>query len=399
VSWAGRHVVLGVAGGIASYKSCILARRLVEAGARVDVVMTRSAAEFVGPVTFEALTGRRVLTSLWEPGAALSHIRLAQAADLIIVAPATANLIARLTQGIADDLLTTLLLARTAPLVVAPAMNDEMWASPETQGNVAALARSGATLVGPEVGALAEGPSERPGRMSEPETILAHAARALRSKGPLAGRRVVVTAGPTREPIDPVRVVTNRSSGKMGYRLAEAAWERGAEVVLVTGPVELAAPVGVRIRKVETTAELEESLRDELPTTDVLVMAAAPADYRPTDPSGTKRPRSDGALAIPFEPTTDILGATKGSRRPGSVIVGFALETGDAVAKGKAKLERKDLDLIVVNDALEPGAGFEVDTNRVAILDRDGGAQVLPLASKREVAERILDAVEARLGG
>ena len=399
MSWAGRHVVLGVAGGIASYKSCILARRLVEAGARVDVVMTRSAAEFVGPVTFEALTGRRVLTSLWEPGAALSHIRLAQEADLIIVAPATANLIARLAQGIADDLLTTLLLARTAPLVVAPAMNDEMWAAPETTANVAALVRAGATIVGPEVGALAEGPSERPGRMSEPETILAHAARALRERGPLAGRRVVVTAGPTREPIDPVRVVTNRSSGRMGFRLAEAAWERGAEVVLIAGHVELAAPVGVRVRKVETTAELEGALRDELPTTDVLVMAAAPADYRPTEPSGTKRPRNDGALAIPFEPTTDILGATKGSRRPGSVIVGFALETGDAVAKGKAKLERKDLDLIVVNDALEPGAGFEVDTNRVAILDRDGGAQVLPLASKREVAERILDAVEARLGG
>jgi phosphopantothenoylcysteine decarboxylase/phosphopantothenate--cysteine ligase len=399
VSWAGRHVVLGVAGGIASYKSCILARRLVEAGARVDVVMTRSAAEFVGPVTFEALTGRRVLTSLWEPGAALSHIRLAQDADLIIVAPATANLIARLAQGIADDLLTTLLLARTAPLVVAPAMNDEMWAASETTANVAALARAGATIVGPEVGALAEGPSERPGRMSEPETILAHAARALRARGPLAGRRVVVTAGPTREPIDPVRVVTNRSSGRMGFRLAEAAWERGADVVLVAGPVELAIPVGVRLRKVESTAELEEALSDELPTTDVLVMAAAPADYRPIEPSGTKRPRNDGALAIPFEPTTDILGATKGNRRPGSVIVGFALETGDAVAKGKAKLERKDLDLIVVNDALEPGAGFEVDTNRVAILDRDGGAQVLPLASKREVAERILDAVEARLGG
>lgn len=399
MSWAGRHVVLGVAGGIASYKSCILARRLVEGGARVDVVMTRSAAEFISPVTFEALTGRRVLTSLWEPGAALSHVRLAQEADLIIVAPATANLIARVAQGIADDLLTTLLLARTAPLVIAPAMNDEMWAAPESQANVALLSRGGVTLVGPEIGALAEGPSERPGRMSEPETILAYAARALRARGPLAGRTVVVTAGPTREPIDPVRVVTNRSSGRMGYRVAEAAWERGAEVILVSGPGDLPLPVGVQVRRVETTAELEEALREVLPRTDVLVMAAAPADYRPTDPSGVKRSRIDGALAIPFEPTTDILGATREARRAGSVIVGFALETGDAVAKGKAKLERKDLDLIVVNDALEPGAGFEVDTNRVAILDRDGGAQVLPLASKREVAERILDAVEARLGG
>jgi phosphopantothenoylcysteine decarboxylase/phosphopantothenate--cysteine ligase len=399
VSWAGRHVVLGVAGGIASYKSCILARRLVEAGARVDVVLTRSAAEFVRPLTFEALTGRRALTSLWEPGTALQHIRLAQEADVIIVAPATANLVARLAQGIADDLLSTLLLARTVPLLLAPAMNDEMFANEATQANLATLSRAGMALVGPEVGALAEGPSERPGRMSEPETILAHAARLLHPRGRLRGKVVVVTAGPTREPIDPVRVVTNRSSGRMGYRLAEAAWERGAEVILISGPVELDPPHGVTVKRVESTADLEQALREVLPRADVLVMAAAPADYRPTDPSGTKRPRNDGALALPLEPTTDILGATKALRRAGSVIVGFALETGDAVAKGKAKLERKDLDLIVVNDALEPGAGFEVDTNRVAILDRDGGAQVIPLATKRVVADKILDAVEARLGG
>ena len=399
MNWAGRHVVLGVAGGIASYKSCILARRLVEAGARVDVVLTRSAAEFVRPVTFEGLTGRRALSSLWEPGAALRHIRLAQEADLIIVAPATANLVARLAQGIADDLLSTLLLARTVPLLLAPAMNDEMYANEATQANLATLARAGVALVGPEVGALAEGPSERPGRMSEPETILAHAARLMRPRGRLRGKIVVVTAGPTREPIDPVRVVTNRSSGKMGYRLAEAAWERGAEVILVSGPVELTPPIGVTLTKVESTADLERALREVLPRADVLVMAAAPADYRPTDPSGIKRPRNDGALALPLEPTVDILGTTKALRKAGSVIVGFALETGDAVSKGKAKLERKDLDLIVVNDALEPGAGFEVDTNRVAILDREGGAQMVPLASKREVADKILDAVEARLGG
>lgn len=399
MTWAGRHVVLGVAGGIASYKSCILARRLVEAGARVDVVLTRSAAEFVRPMTFEALTGRRALSSLWEPGAALEHIRLAQKADLILVAPATANLIARAAQGIADDLLTTLLVARTAPLLLAPAMNDEMYANEATQANLATLSKAGAALVGPEVGALAEGPSERPGRMSEPETILAHAARLLRGRNRLTGKIVVVTAGPTREPIDPVRVVTNRSSGRMGYRLAEEAWERGAEVILVSGPVELPAPVGVSMKRVETTMDLEAALREVLPRADVLVMAAAPADYRPSEPSGTKRPRNDGALAIPVEPTADILGATRALRKAKSVIVGFALETGDAVAKGKAKLERKDLDLIVVNDALEPGAGFEVDTNRVAILDRDGGARVLPLASKREIAGQILDAVEARLGG
>jgi phosphopantothenoylcysteine decarboxylase/phosphopantothenate--cysteine ligase len=396
--WTGRRVVLGVSGGIACYKSCTLARRLTEAGARVDVILTRGAAEFVRPLTFEALTGRPALGSLWEPGGALSHVRLGQQADLVLVAPATAHLIARMAQGLADDLLTTLLLASTAPVLLAPAMNDEMYAHPQTRENLARLRARGVSVVGPEVGALAEGPSERPGRMSEPETILAHAARAVRGRGPFAGRRVVVTAGPTRESIDPVRVVTNRSSGKMGYRVAEAAWERGADVVLVSGPVALPAPVGVRLRRVESTRELEAAVREELPETDVLVMAAAPADFRPSDPSDRKRARVDGALAIPMEPTDDILGATRGLRKPGSITVGFALETGDALAKGRAKLERKDLDLIVVNDALEPGAGFEVDTNRVALLGRDGAARILPLQTKREVAEAILDAVELSLG-
>ncbi len=396
--WAGRHVVLGVSGGIACYKSCHLARRLTEAGARVDVVLTRSAAEFVGPVTFESLTGRPVLTSLWEPGRALAHVRLPDQADLILVAPATAHLIARMAQGLADDVLTTILLARTAPVLLAPAMNDEMYARPETQANLERLRTRGVSFVGPEVGALAEGPSERPGRMTEPDVILAHAARLLHAGGPLAGRRVVVTAGPTRESIDPVRVVTNRSSGKMGYRLAEAAWERGAEVVLISGPVALTAPAGVTLRRVESTADLEAAVRSELPSADVLVMAAAPADFRPSDPSGSKRSRTDGALAIPMEPTADILSGTRELRKPGSIMVGFALETGDALAKGRAKLERKDLDLIVVNDALEPGAGFEHDTNRVALLGRDGSPRILPLQSKREVADAILDEVERTLG-
>lgn len=391
--WAGRRVVLGVSGGIASYKSCILARRLTEAGAEVDVVLTRGAGEFVGATTFEGLTGRPVLGSLWEPGRALAHVHLSQKADLIIVAPATAHLIARVAQGLADDVLTTLLLARTAPLLLAPAMNDEMYGRPETQANLDQLRRRGVALVGPEAGALAEGPSDRPGRMSEPEAILAHAARLLRGGG-LGGRKVIVTAGPTRESIDPVRVVTNRSSGKMGYRVAEAAWERGAEVLLITGPVALPDPVGVRVRRVESTQEMEDALRAELPDADVLVMAAAPADYRPSSPSDGKRPRVEGALAVPMEPTSDVLDATREMRKAGSVIVGFALETGDALAKGLAKLERKGLDLIVVNDALEPGAGFEKDTNRVALLGRDGSRQILPLQSKREVAEAILDRVE-----
>jgi phosphopantothenoylcysteine decarboxylase/phosphopantothenate--cysteine ligase len=361
-------------------------------------VLTRSAAEFVGPVTFEALTGRPVLTSLWEPGRALAHVRLPQDADLVIVAPATADLLARVALGLADDVLTALLLARTAPLLVAPAMNDEMYARPETQANLQRLRASGVALVGPEIGALAEGPSERPGRMSEPETILAHAARLLRGDGKLAGRRVVVTAGPTRESIDPVRVVTNRSSGRMGYRLAEVAWERGADVVLLSGPVMLPPPPGVLVKRVESTGDLEAAVRSELPAADVLVMAAAPADFRPSNPSTSKQSRVDGALAVPMEPTADILSGTRELRKAGSVIVGFALETGDALAKGRAKLERKDLDFIVVNDALEPGAGFEHETNRVAVLGRDGTPKIFPLQSKREVAEAILDAVEQALG-
>jgi phosphopantothenoylcysteine decarboxylase/phosphopantothenate--cysteine ligase len=396
--WSGRRVVLGVAGGIAAYKSCHLARHLTEAGAAVDVVLTRSAAEFVRPVTFEALTGRPVLSSLWERDGALSHVRWGQQADLIVVAPATAHLVARMAQGLADDALTSLLLAATAPVLLAPAMNDEMFAHPATLANLAVLHARGVRLVGPEVGALAEGPSDRPGRMSEPATIMAHAARLVGARGALAGKRVVVTAGPTREAIDPVRVVTNRSSGKMGYRLAEAAWERGADVTLISGPTGLVAPVGVELARIDSTAELEHAVRAALPTADVLIMAAAPADYRPTEVSSAKRPRSDGALAIPMEPTADILRATRDARRATAFIVGFALETGDALAKGRQKLERKELDLIVVNDALEPGAGTEVDTNRVAILGRDGSTTIVPLSSKRQVADAILDAVEAHLG-
>ncbi len=396
--WSGRHVVLGVSGGIACYKSCYLARHLTEAGARVDVVLTRSAAEFVRPVTFEALTGRPVLVSLWDRDAALNHVRWGQQADVVIVAPATAQLIARMAQGLADDALTSLLLAATAPVLLAPAMNDEMFAHPQTQVNLALLERRGVSVVGPDIGSLAEGPSSRPGRMSEPGVIAAHAARLLRRDSRLAGRRVVVTAGPTREAIDPVRVVTNRSSGKMGYRLAEAAWERGADVVLISGPVMLESPAGVSVTRIDSTAELEQAVREALPSADVLVMAAAPADYRPSAFSASKRARVDGALAIPFEPTADILKATRDARRADSLIVGFALETGDALAKGRQKLERKELDLIVVNDALEPGAGMEVDTNRVAILGRDGSSTIVPLGTKREVADAILDAIEARLG-
>ena len=397
MTWSGRHVVLGVSGGIASYKSCYLARRLTEAGARVDVVLTQGAAEFVRPVTFEALTGRPVVTSLWDRDEALSHIRLGQAADLIIVAPATAHLLARAAQGQADDFLTTLLLARTSPVLLAPAMNDQMFAHPATQANLARLLERGMRVVGPEKGDLAEGPSDRPGRMSEPETIMAHAERLL-SGARFRGLHVVVTAGPTREPIDPVRVITNRSSGKMGYRLAEAAWLRGAEVTLVSGPSSLAAPIGVRLVRVETTQEMQEVVKRSLPTADALIMAAAPADFRPRKVAKAKMPRNDGAAPITVEATPDILITTAGSRKKGSVIVGFALETGEGMERAQAKLDKKKLDLIVLNDALEAGAGFEVETNKVTILGKGIAPQRLPLLSKREVADAILDAVEARLG-
>lgn len=394
----GRHVVLGVSGGIACYKSCFLARRLTEAGATVDVALTAAAAAFVRPVTFEALTGRPVLTSLWERGRALAHIDLAKDPDLVIVAPATANVLARAAMGMADDLLTALLLARVdRPVLAAPAMNDAMYANPATTANIRALTQRGWHFIGPEIGALAEGPSERPGRMSEPAAIFAAAERLLVNPAPSkwSGKRVIVTAGPTREHLDPVRVITNPSSGRMGYALAEAARERGADVVLVTGPTELVPPAGLSTTRVETTEEMQRVLQGLVATADALIMSAAPADYRPVDTADTKRPRSDGPLTIQLEATPDILGSLK--RRKGMVVVGFALETGNGLANARSKLQNKALDYVILNDALEPGAGFEVTTNRVTILGRDGTQVDLPVLPKRDVAERILDVVEEAL--
>lgn len=396
--WRGRHVVLGVTGGIAAYKSVHLARELTVRGATVDVVLSHGASRFVSAVTFEAVTRRPVHGSLWEPGTALDHITLAERADLVIVAPATAHLLARAAIGMADDLLGALLLATTAPILLAPAMNDEMFADVATQANLGLLVTRGWHVVGPATGALAEGPSLRPGRMSEPVEIVAHGERVLSGKGPLQGLQVVVTAGPTREGIDPVRVITNRSSGKMGYRIAEAAWRRGAEVTLISGPSSEAPPHGVTLLRVETTAEMLAAVRRHLPASDVLVMAAAPADYRPVTARTTKLPRSDGGFTLAFEATEDILLATLPERHPNLTTVGFALETGDAVAKGRAKLARKQLDLIVINDALEPGAGFDVDTNAVTIVDIRGVVTPVSLRHKRDVADAILDAIEAYRG-
>ncbi len=394
---AGRHVLLGVSGGIACYKSCALARRLTEGGAAVDVVLTASAGEFVRPLTFEALTGRPVLSSLWERDRALAHVSLAREADLAIVAPATANVLARAAMGMADDFLTALLLARTGPVLVAPAMNDAMYAHPATLANIKTLGARGWQFVGPEVGTLAEGPSDRPGRMSEPEAILAAAERLLAAGGPWRGRTVIVTAGPTREHLDPVRVITNPSSGRMGFALAEAAASRGADVILVAGPTELPAPAGVTVHRARTTADMQRAVQVLVKRADALFMAAAPADYRPVAAAGTKRPRGAGRMSIELEATPDILGSLQ--RPAGCLVVGFSLEAGagDGLERARAKLREKHLDYIILNDALEPGAGFEVATNRVTIVGRTGEPQALPLLSKREVAERILDVVQQAL--
>lgn len=386
-------------GGIASYKSASLARLLTQAGAEVDVVLTRSAQEFVGPVTFEALTGRPVHTALIAPGHALDHIRLARAADLVVIAPATADLLARAAHGHADDLLTAALLATPARVLVVPAMNDRMWGHPQVTRNVAHLRELGYHVLDPDTGDLAVGEGSGPGRMPEPETIMHHVARLLEAPSPLMGRRIVVTAGPTREALDPVRFLSNRSSGKMGVAIAEAAWRRGAAVHLIAGPLGIAVPPMLDVERVEGAVEMKDAVARALATADVLVMAAAPADFRPATILGSKMKKAQAPPAIALAQSPDILLETAPERRPGTIVVGFALETDDAVANGRQKLAAKALDLIVVNDAREAGAGFEGDTNRVTILAADGTLDALPLLRKRDVADAILDRVEALLGG
>jgi phosphopantothenoylcysteine decarboxylase/phosphopantothenate--cysteine ligase len=394
----GRRVVLGVTGGIAAYKAIAVARELTLAGAAVDVVLTGGALEFVRPLSFEALTGRPVHTSLYPQGDPNLHIRLARDAHAVVVAPATANFLARAAFGMADDLLAAVLLATEAPVVLCPAMNDRMYAHPATQANLRCLAEFGYRLAGPAVGALAWGEGEGPGRMIEPDEIVAHAGRALEGSSSLAGRRVVVTAGGTREPIDPVRYIGNRSSGRMGYELAAAAWRRGADVLLVSGPSPLPVPVGVELRRIETAEEVRAAVEAALPDADALVMAAAVADFRPAEPAAQKlKKEASGVPELRLEATDDVLRATRYARRAGSVIVGFALETADAVENGRRKLLGKALDLLVVNDATEPGAGFEVDTNRVVLLSPDAPDEALPLMPKSEVADHILDRVEGLL--
>ena len=396
---AGKHIVLGVSGSIACYKAADIASKLMQAGALVDVVLTRAAQEFVTPLTFRSLTHRPVITDMFDAQSAdpLEHVEVARRADAVVIAPATAHVMAKLAHGLADDALSTIVLATTAPVLVAPAMEHHMWTNAATQANVAALRERGVTFAGPNEGRLASG-AVGSGRLVETADILDALGGILSQDQDLLGRHIVVSAGGTQEPIDPVRVVTNRSSGKQGYAFAEAARDRGARVTLVSA-AGLANPAGVSVVKVESArqmlAAVSDALRDKA---DALVMAAAVADWEPVSAAGQKMKKVAGQdiLTIDMKKTPDILaevGALPGLK------VGFAAETEDLLVNARDKLERKNLDMIVANDVSATDAGFAVDTNRVVILDKSGGQDELPLMSKREVADAVLNRVSALLGG
>jgi len=390
-------VVLGVCGGIAAYKSVEICRRLVDAGVHVVPVLTDDATRFVGEVTFSALASEPAQRTLWREDSPIPHTALGQRADLVVVAPATAHLLARYAAGLADDLLTATLLATRAPVMVCPAMHTEMWEHPSVQENLATLVGRGVVVVGPDSGRLAGGDAG-PGRLVEPEVIAAAALDLLGGRPrDLAGRRVVVSAGGTREAIDPVRFLSNRSSGKQGHALAAAAVARGATVTLVSSAL-LAPPAGADLVAVESAADMEAAVLSAAGTADVVVMAAAVADFRPKVRAPSKLTKDDGVPEIVLEPTPDILAALAARRTPGQVLVGFAAETDDPVERGRRKLERKGVDLLVVNDVSAPGTGFDHDTNAVTILGADGTTVEVALTSKRSVADAVFDSVVARLG-
>ncbi|GAB4331585.1 MAG: bifunctional phosphopantothenoylcysteine decarboxylase/phosphopantothenate--cysteine ligase CoaBC [Dehalococcoidia bacterium] len=393
----GRHIVLGVTGSIAAYKAADLASKLRQAGASLEVVMTPAATKFVTPLTFQSLSGRDVVVDMFTAAEAEAHVEVARRADAMVIAPATAGCLANIAHGATPDMVTTTALATAAPLLVAPAMDNQMWTHPATQANVHTLMMRGVTVVGPEEGRLATGRTG-PGRLAEPATILG-ALRALLGQrvGDLRGRHVVVTAGPTQEPLDPVRFVGNRSSGKMGFAIAEAARDRGARVTLITGPVALDTPYGVTRVDIRTVADLLAALQDAATTSDAIVMAAAPADFRPKVAAAQKIKKEDGKdeLVVELEKTPDIIASVEG----GGVRVGFAAETHDFEKHAREKLVRKRLHYNVLNDVTAPGSGFGTETNEVTIFGDDGTAEKLPLLSKYGVANRILDLVASRLGG
>lgn len=392
----GKSVVLGVTGGIAAYKACEVASRLRKAGADVFVIMTKNACEFVQPLTFETLTNHPVVTDTfarpetWE----VEHISLAKRADVFVIAPATANILAKMASGIADDMLSTTVLATKAPVIVAPAMNTGMWENAATQENVETLCSRGVRFIGPEGGYLACGDTGN-GRMSEPEAIFAEIEKILLPKQDLKGLRVLVTAGPTREIMDPVRYITNRSSGKMGYAIAEAARDRGAEVTLVTGPVNLKRPQGISCVDIVSTQDLYDEMTARCGDADIVIQAAAPADFAPEKVAAQKiKKQGDGKMTLTLTQTPDVAAAVGKMKKDGQILVGFAAETEKVTENAAEKLKKKNLDMIVANDVTEKGAGFDVDTNVVTFITRRG-QETLPCLPKRQVAEELLSRAAA----
>ncbi len=397
---ANRRILLGVTGSIAAYKAADLASHLTQAGALVDAVLSESAQKFISPLTFASVTGRKAYTDadLWGPDSHLLHVDLGQGADAVLVAPATAHTLAKLAAGHADTLLCLAALAARGPLLLAPAMDAGMFEHPATQANLAVLRGRGAIVLGPAEGRMASGLVGL-GRLLEPEEILGFLRLTLGRGGPLAGRTAIVTAGGTQEPIDPVRVIANRSSGRQGFALAQAALDRGASVTLISGPSALATPIGAERVDVATAAEMQQAVLSRLEATDILLMAAAVADFR-AEPAEQKIKRAKGELALTLRPTEDILGLVAQRRKKGSrprVVVGFAAESQDLVANARLKARDKGLDLIVANDILAADAGFAVETNRVTLIDSSGSVQELPLMTKAEVAEVVLERVGALL--
>lgn len=387
---AGKRIVVGVCGGIAAYKAVEVCRRLVDAGAHVVPVMTKGAEHFIGRTTLSALCSEPVQMSLWDEESPIPHTKLGQGADLVLVAPATARLLGAYANGLSTDLLTNVLIATRAPVVVCPAMHTEMWEHPAVQQNIATLMSRGVTVVEPDEGRLAGGDSGK-GRLASPEAIVA-AVRAELGPKDLTGTHVVVTAGGTREPIDAVRVIANRSSGKQGYAVAAEAARRGACVTLVT-TVDLPAPHGAKVVAVETAAQMQDALERLWDSTDVLVMAAAVADFRPVACADGKIKKDGGVPNVVLEPTPDILCALGARKRPGQTVVGFAAETSDLVANAQSKLARKNLDMIVANDVSQPGVGFQHDTNAVTFLRPGQALESVALTDKRAIARELIDRV------
>jgi phosphopantothenoylcysteine decarboxylase/phosphopantothenate--cysteine ligase len=387
-----RNIVLGVTGGIAAYKAAELVRELVRAGTKVHVVMTQSAQAFITPLTFQTLSGNPVITELFSliEESEIGHIALADKAEVLVIAPATANMIGKIAGGIADDMLTTIVMATKAPVLLAPAMNVHMWENPGCQENIQKLRSRGFHFIDPEPGELACG-YEGKGRLAEVSAIVEEI-RAILSPQDFARETVLITAGPTEESIDPVRFITNRSSGKMGFAMAHAALRRGAEVILISGPTALPPPPKVKFIGVRSTAQMREAVLTNLKNASILLMAAAVSDYRPRQAAAGKIKKSQAEMVLTLERNPDIL-AEAGRQKDHRILVGFAAETENLLRNARSKLKEKNLDLIVANDVTLPGAGFEVDTNIVKFLDRSRKVEELPLMTKEELADRILDRV------